>query len=68
MARSIAAIVGATDKKEGYIEGNGYAVTWAFGHLVTLAMPDAYGIKGFQRDNCTDPASGVSDYPSSSEE
>lgn len=51
VARSIAAIVGATDKKEGYIEGNGYAVTWAFGHLVTLAMPDAYGIKGFQRDN-----------------
>lgn len=51
VARSLAAIVGATDKKEGYMEGNGYAVTWAFGHLVTLAMPEAYGIKGFQRDH-----------------
>lgn len=51
VARSLAAIVGATDKKEGYLEGNGYAVTWAFGHLVTLAMPEVYGIRGFQRDN-----------------
>ena len=30
--------------------GNGYAVTWAFGHLVQLALPEAYGIKGFNRD------------------
>jgi len=34
VAREIAAIVGATTKKDGYLEGNGYAVTWAFGHLV----------------------------------
>ncbi|MDH6355844.1 DNA topoisomerase IA [Dysgonomonas sp. PH5-45] len=34
VAKSIAAIVGANNKKDGYIEGNGYAVTWAFGHLV----------------------------------
>lgn len=39
VAREIAAIVGATNRKDGFIEGNGYAVTWAFGHLVGLAMP-----------------------------
>jgi len=51
VARDIAAIVGATQKKEGYMEGGGYAVTWAFGHLVGLAMPEQYGITGFQREN-----------------
>lgn len=51
VARDIAAIVGATQKKEGYMEGDGYAVTWAFGHLVGLAMPEQYGITGFQREN-----------------
>ena len=51
VARSIAAIVGATVKKDGYMEGGGYAVTWAFGHLVGLAMPEAYGFTGFRREN-----------------
>ncbi|MDC2215951.1 type IA DNA topoisomerase [Bacteroides thetaiotaomicron] len=51
VAKSIAAIVGANNKKDGYIEGNGYAVTWAFGHLVGLAMPEHYGIEGFKREN-----------------
>lgn len=51
VAKSIAAIVGANTKKEGYMEGNGYAVTWAFGHLVGLAMPEHYGITGFQKEN-----------------
>ena len=51
MAREIAAIVGATNRKDGFIEGNGYAVTWAFGHLVSLAMPQQYGIAGFRREN-----------------
>lgn len=51
VAKSIAAIVGANNKKEGYMEGNGYAVTWAFGHLVGLAMPEHYGIAGFQKEN-----------------
>lgn len=51
VALDIAAIVGATQKKEGYMEGGGYAVTWAFGHLVGLAMPEQYGITGFQREN-----------------
>ena len=39
----IARVVGATDKKDGYCTGNGYMVTWALGHLVSLAMPGAYG-------------------------
>ena len=51
VARDIAAIVGAGNRKDGYMEGNGYAVTWAFGHLVGLAMPEQYGITGFQREN-----------------
>ena len=44
VAREIARIVGATKREEGYFEGGGYAVTWAFGHLVQLAMPDGYGV------------------------
>jgi len=51
VAREIARIVGATKREEGYFEGGGYAVTWAFGHLVQLVMPDGYGIRGFVRDN-----------------
>ncbi|GAB6122457.1 type IA DNA topoisomerase [Dysgonomonas termitidis] len=51
VAKSIAAILGATSKKDGYMEGNGWAVTWAFGHLVGLAMPEAYGFTGFQKEN-----------------
>lgn len=51
VAQSIAAIVGAGKRKDGYLEGNGYAVTWAFGHLVGLAMPETYGYTGFRREN-----------------
>ena len=51
VARQIASIVGATIRKEGYLEGNGYTVTWAFGHLVGLAMPESYGFKGFRKEN-----------------
>ncbi|WP_455669110.1 DNA topoisomerase III [Phocaeicola sp.] len=51
VAREIARIVGATKREEGYLSGNGYAVTWAFGHLVQPALPDGYGIKGFHREN-----------------
>lgn len=50
VAREIAALLGATDKKDGYLTGNGYQVTWAFGHLVGLAMPEDYGVSGFQRE------------------
>jgi DNA topoisomerase-3 len=51
VAREIAAIVGANSRKDGFIEGNGYAVTWAFGHLVGLAMPEQYGFAGFKKEN-----------------
>ena len=50
VAREIARVVDARKREEGYFMGNGYAVTWAFGHLVQLALPEAYGIKGFNRD------------------
>src|SRR5579871_28729 len=40
VARDIAAVLGATQKKSGYSEGNGYQVTYAFGHLVTIAEPE----------------------------
>mgnify|MGYP000847467922 FL=1 len=51
VARDIAAIVGATSKKDGYMEGNDWTVTWAFGHLVGLAMPETYGFTSFRREN-----------------
>lgn len=43
VGQDIARVVGATTKKEGYCTGGGYMVTWALGHLVSLAMPGAYG-------------------------
>lgn len=43
VGQDIARVVGATEKKDGYIVGNGYMVTWALGHLVSLALPDTYG-------------------------
>ena len=42
MARDIAEVLGARTKKDGYIEGNGYQVTWTFGHLCTLKEPHEY--------------------------
>ena len=51
VAREIAAIVGANSKDEGFMSGNGYKVTWAFGHLITLAMPEEYGFAGFNREH-----------------
>lgn len=42
VAREIAEVLGATQKKNGYIEGNGYQVTWTFGHLCTLKEPHDY--------------------------
>lgn len=43
VASDIAAVIGANKRCNGYYEGNGYRVTWAVGHLVGLAEPDAYG-------------------------
>lgn len=42
VARDIAAVLGATQKKNGYLEGSGYQVTWCIGHLVQLANPEEY--------------------------
>ena len=42
VAREIAAVLGATTKMPGYLEGNGYQVTWTFGHLCTLKEPHDY--------------------------
>ncbi|QQQ28950.1 type IA DNA topoisomerase [Chryseobacterium indoltheticum] len=47
VAREIAQLLDATERKDGYLEGNGYCVTWALGHLVSLGMPEDYGIRGF---------------------
>ena len=43
VARDIAKVLGATMPKQGYMEGNGYCVTWTFGHLCTLKEPHDYG-------------------------
>lgn len=51
VARDIARIVGATTKQEGYLEGNGYFVTWAMGHLITLAMPEKYGYGEYRKED-----------------
>ncbi len=42
VAKEIARILGATEQKQGYMEGNGYQVTWTFGHLCTLKEPHDY--------------------------
>ena len=42
VAQSIARVIGAGERKDGYMEGNGYLVSWCIGHLVELAQPDAY--------------------------
>ncbi|PVH24520.1 type IA DNA topoisomerase [Sphingobacterium corticibacter] len=50
VAREIATLLGATEKRDGYLTGNGYEVTWALGHLIGLAMPEDYGVSGFQKE------------------
>lgn len=51
VARDIARIVGANSKQDGYLEGGGYLVTWAMGHLITLAMPEAYGFAAYKSED-----------------
>ncbi|MCL2159320.1 MAG: toprim domain-containing protein, partial [Oscillospiraceae bacterium] len=45
VGRELAGIVGAKEKKDGHIAGNGYIVTWAIGHLTELAEPEMYDEK-----------------------
>lgn len=51
VAREIASLLGVRIKNEGYFSGNGYFVTWAFGHLVGLGMPSDYGVSGFNAES-----------------
>ena len=51
VARDIARIVGANSKQDGYLEGCGYLVTWAMGHLIALAMPEAYGFSAYKAED-----------------
>ena len=51
VARDIARIVGANSKQDGHLEGSGYLVTWAMGHLITLAMPEAYGFSAYKAED-----------------
>lgn len=51
VARDLARVMGAKEVKDGYIEGNGYAFTYAFGHLVQLCTPQAYGYQTWSVSN-----------------
>ena len=51
VARDIARIVGANSKQDGYMECNGYLVTWAMGHLIALAMPETYGFSTYKAED-----------------
>ena len=51
VARDIARIVGANSKQDGYMEGCGYLVTWAMGHLIALAIPEAYGFSAYKAED-----------------
>ena len=51
VARDIARIVGANSKQDGYMEYNSYLVTWVMGHLVALAMPEAYGFSAYKAED-----------------
>ena len=61
VARDIAHIVGASNNQEGYLastpsadfqlEGNDYLVTWTMGHLIALAMPEAYGFSAYKAED-----------------
>ena len=43
VAKSIADVLGALDRQDGYFEGSGYLVSWCVGHLIELAEPESYG-------------------------
>ncbi|MFC4676308.1 type IA DNA topoisomerase [Dysgonomonas termitidis] len=47
VGQDIARVLNITEKKNGYMQGNGYMLTWAFGHLITLAYPEDYGIDSY---------------------
>ena len=46
VAQSIAAVLGVKERKQGYLQGKSYLISWCVGHLVELAEPEAYGDYG----------------------
>ena len=67
VAQSLAAVIGATARKDGYLEGNGWRVSWCVGHLAGLADADSYdpkyakcgarGFHAFLTDSCNKASS-----------
>ena len=45
VAQSLAAVLGAKERGQGYLQGNGYIVSWCVGHLIGLAAADSYDPK-----------------------
>ena len=56
VAMSYAKVLGATNRQDGYFEGNGYLVSWCVGHLVELAPPNVYDAK-YVKWSIADPVS-----------
>ena len=50
VGKEIGRIIGATKVRNGYVEGNGYMVTWTFGNMLSLAMPKDYGTQKLERE------------------
>ena len=51
VGKEIGRIIGATTVRNGYVEGNGYMVTWTFGNMLSLAMPKDYGTQKLERND-----------------
>lgn len=51
VGQDIARVLNVTEKKNGYMQGNGYMITWAYGHLVSLALPEDYQIDSYNSEN-----------------
>lgn len=51
VGKEIGRIIGATKVRNGYVEGNGYMVTWTFGNMLSLAMPKDYGTRKLERND-----------------
>ena len=54
VAMAYAKVLGVTNRKDGYLEGNGYLVSWCVGHLVELSQPEAYDEKYAKIDTLKD--------------
>ena len=59
VAQSIAKVLGAAKREDGYLEGNGYVVSWCVGHLVELAQPEAYDAKYSKWAYADLPSAGI---------